>query len=65
MLNIRKPQEVVKELCRQGYSEYWIANEAKMTQGSVNKIKRGQIRNPRVDTAEKLANVYLSVVGHN
>lgn len=62
-INVRKPQEVVIELCRQGCTEYWIAENAGISQGSVNKIKRGNIQNPRVDTAERLENLYLKIIG--
>ena len=59
----KKPQEVIKLLCSYGLSEQWIANNAQISQGSVHKIKHGCIRNPRIDTAEKLENLYFEVVG--
>lgn len=58
----KKPQEVVKALCLKGFSEQWIADRAMLSQGSVHKIKTGNIRNPRVDTAERLESLYLKVM---
>lgn len=59
----KKPQDVVKALCIKGFSEQWIADKANISQGSVHKIKKGSIRHPRIDTAQKLETLYLQVMG--
>ena len=59
---MKKPQEVIRMLCKKGFSEQWIATEANMSQGAIHLIKKGYVKNPRMDTAEKLQNLYLKLV---
>lgn len=58
----KKPQEMVEILCNKGFSEQWIANQANMSQGTIHKIKNGNVRNPRIDTAERLETLYFQLV---
>lgn len=59
----KKPQDIIKALYLKGFSETWIAKQAGLSQGSISKIKVGDVKYPRIDTAEKLENLYLKVMG--
>ena len=58
-------QQAIISLLKHGFSEQKIADKTRISQASVHKIKSGTVRNPRVDTAEKIENLYLKVVGHS
>lgn len=58
-------KDAILSLLKNGFSEQKIADKARISQASVHKIKNGTVRYPRVDTAEKIENLYLKVVGRN
>ena len=62
MIMLNKPKEVINILYNKGFSEQWIASNSELSQGSIHKIKHGHIKNPRIDTANKLAKLYFKVM---
>jgi ribosome-binding protein aMBF1 (putative translation factor) len=49
-------------LCKEGFSEQWIATQINMSQGAIHLIKKGHVKKPRDDTAEKLEKLYFQLV---
>lgn len=57
-----KPQEIIKILIKNGYTEQWIASKAHISQSTVNRIKGGLIQYPRCNTANSIQKIYLQYI---
>jgi hypothetical protein len=61
---LKKTKDFIQELCNEGFSEQFIATHANMSQGAIHLIKKGFVKNPRVDTAEKIQKLYFQLVAN-
>lgn len=53
-----KPQEFISQLILKGLSEKQIARKVKVSQSTIHRIKVGDTIYPRIDTAEKIYQLY-------
>jgi len=53
-----RPRKIIEALVLQGYTELWIARQAHLAQSTIHRLKMGETRYSRLDTAEKLQKVY-------
>tara|TARA_R110002110_G_scaffold390102_1_gene602955 strand:- start:24770 stop:24967 length:198 start_codon:yes stop_codon:yes gene_type:complete len=52
------PQECIRKLLLRGFSEKKIAEKARVSQSTIHRIKVGDTAYPRIDTADKLQEIY-------
>lgn len=52
------PQEYIRKLLLRGFSEKRIAEKARVSQSTIHRIKVGDTAYPRIDTADKLQEIY-------
>lgn len=57
-----RPQKIVELLLSNGYTEGWIATQARIAQSTVHRLKVGDTRHARYDTAEKLQRIYSQYI---
>lgn len=50
----RKPEDYITSLLSEGFSEQCIAEHAKVSQSTINRIKQRKIQSPRWETVEKI-----------
>lgn len=58
---LQKPDELVRNLIRSGWSQEAIAESLEVTQPTVSRILSGKHKDPRYSVVEKLRQLVLSV----
>lgn len=56
-----KPQEFIRQLILKGLSEKQIARKVQVSQSTIHRIKVGDTIYPRIDTAEKIYQLYEKI----